>query len=189
MRETLKENDNLVVYYAGHGEIDNSRQGYWLPVDAQAATPNTWISNRAVSDILTTMEAKHVLVIADSCYSGTMTRSSLATFGGGMPDSAWGDWVKTMIAGKSRTALTSGGVQPVADAAGNSEHSVFASALLSVLNSNNQLLTGQQLFREIATGMALRSQKAGLQQAPEYAPIQFAGHEAGEFFLQPGKTG
>ena len=189
MRETLKENDNLVVYYAGHGEIDNSRQGYWLPVDAQASAPNTWISNRAVSDILTTMEAKHVLVIADSCYSGTMTRSSLATFGGGMPDSAWGDWVKTMVAGKSRTALTSGGVQPVADAANNSEHSVFASALLSTLNSNNQLLTGQQLFREIATGMALRNQKAGLQQAPEYAPIQFAGHEAGEFFLQPGKTG
>ena len=90
MREQLKDNDNLLVYYAGHGEIDTSRQGYWLPVDAQADTPTSWISNRAVSDILTTMEAKHVLVIADSCYSGTMTRSSLATFGGGMPDNAWG---------------------------------------------------------------------------------------------------
>jgi len=188
MREQLKENDNLLVYYAGHGEIDAAKQGYWLPVDAQQNTPTSWISNRAVSDILTTMEAKHVLVIADSCYSGTMTRSSLATFGGGMPDSAWGDWVKTMVAGRSRTALTSGGVAPVADAASNSEHSVFASALLSVLSSNNQLLTGQQLFREIAAGMALRSARAGLLQAPEYAPIQFAGHEAGEFFLQPGKT-
>jgi hypothetical protein len=188
MREQLKDNDNLLVYYAGHGEIDTARQGYWLPVDAQANTPNSWISNRAVSDILTTMDAKHVLVIADSCYSGTMTRSSLATFGGGMPDNAWGDWVKTMVAGRSRTALTSGGVQPVADAAKNSEHSVFASALLAVLNNNNQLLTGQHLFREIAAGMALRSANAGLQQAPEYAPIQFAGHEAGEFFLMPSKT-
>jgi len=185
MREQLKSEDNLLVYYAGHGEIDASRQGYWLPVDAQQSTPSSWISNRAVSDILTTMDAKHVLVIADSCYSGTMTRSSLATFGGGMPDSAWGDWVKTMVAGKSRTALTSGGVQPVADADANSEHSVFASALLTVLNSNNNLLTGQHLYREIAAGMALRSASAGLQQAPEYAPIQFAGHEAGEFFLMP----
>lgn len=189
LREQLKEEDNLLVYYAGHGEIDSSRQGYWLPVDAQVNQPTSWISNRAISDILTTMEAKHVLLIADSCYSGTMTRSSLATFGGGMPDSAWGDWVKTMVAGRSRTALTSGGVQPVADAASNSEHSVFASALLAVLNNNNQLLTGQRLFREIASGMALRSANAGLQQAPEYAPIQFAGHEAGEFFLMPGKTG
>ncbi|MGA9332889.1 MAG: caspase family protein [Rudaea sp.] len=186
MREQLKSEDNLLVYYAGHGEVDKSQQGYWLPVDAQVSTPSSWISNRAISDILTTMEAKHVLVIADSCYSGTMTRSSLATFGGGMPASAWGDWVKTMVAGRSRTALTSGGVQPVADAATKGGHSVFAAALLSVLKDNNQLLTGQHLFREIAAGMALRSANAGLQQEPEYAPIQFAGHEAGEFFLMPG---
>jgi Caspase domain/Sel1 repeat len=188
MREQLKDNDNLLVYYAGHGEIDSGQQGYWLPVDAQANQPNSWISNRAVSDILTTMDAKHVLVITDSCYSGTMTRSSLATFGGGMPANAWGDWVKTMVAGRSRTALTSGGVQPVADAASNSEHSVFASALLAVLNDNNQLLTGQHLFREVAANMALRSANAGLQQAPEYAPIQFAGHESGEFFLMPSNA-
>ncbi len=188
LREALTDKDNLVIYYAGHGEIDASRQGYWLPVDAELGTPDSWISNRAISDILTTMDAKHVLVIADSCYSGTMTRSSLATFGGGMADNVWGDWVKTMLAGRSRTALTSGGVQPVADAS-KSGHSVFATALLTVLRDNNQLLTGQELFREIAAGMALRSANAGLQQAPEYAPIQFAGHEAGEFFLMPESGG
>ena len=189
MREALTDKDNLLVYYAGHGEIDAQRQGYWLPVDAQLNQPNSWISNRAISDILTTMQARHVLVIADSCYSGTMTRSALATFGGGMADSVWGDWVKTMSAGRSRTALTSGGVQPVADAASKGGHSVFATALLTVLRDNNQLLTGQEMFREIAAGMALRSANAGLQQAPEYAPIQFAGHEAGEFFLMPENAG
>ena len=189
LREALTDKDNLLVYYAGHGEIDAQRQGYWLPVDAQLSQPNSWISNRAISDILTTMQARHVLVIADSCYSGTMTRSALATFGGGMADNVWGDWVKTMVAGRSRTALTSGGVQPVADATSKGGHSVFATALLTVLRDNNQLLTGQEMFREIAAGMALRSANAGLQQAPEYAPIQFAGHEAGEFFLQPENAG
>jgi hypothetical protein len=189
LREKLTEQDNLLVYFAGHGELDASRQGYWLPVDAQIGQPSSWISNRAISDILTTMQARHVLVIADSCYSGTMTSSSLATFGGGMQDSVWGDWVKTMTAGRSRTALTSGGVQPVADASSKGSHSLFAAALLTVLRDNNQLLTGQQLFREIAAGMAVRGANAGLKQAPEYAPIQFAGHEAGEFFLLPGKTG
>src|ERR1700748_2396915 len=113
------------------------------------------MSNRAVSAILTKMDAKHVLVIADSCYSGTMTRSSLATFGGGMSASAWPQWVKTMASGRSRTALTSGGVQPVADA-GRGDHSLFAGALLSVLQENNQLLTGQHLFRELAANMSLR---------------------------------
>ncbi len=184
LREQLKEDDNLIVYYAGHGELDGGRQGYWLPVDAQTERPTSWISNRAVSDILTTMNAKHVLVIADSCYSGTMTRTSLATFGGSMAAETWGDWVKTMVAGRSRTALTSGGVQPVADAA-RGEHSLFAGALIVALNDNNQLLTGQRLFREIASNMALKSATAGLQQVPEYAPIQFAGHEAGEYFFMP----
>lgn len=184
MREQLKEEDNLLVYYAGHGEVDADRQGYWLPIDAKAEQTTSWISNRAVSDILTTMDAKHVLVIADSCYSGTMTRTSLATFGGGMASDSWGDWVKTMVSGKSRTALTSGGVQPVADTA-RGDHSLFAGALIGALSDNNQLLTGQRLFREIATSMALRSRGGGLQQAPEYAPIQFAGHEAGEFFFMP----
>jgi hypothetical protein len=122
--------------------------------------------------------------MADSCYSGTMTRTSLATFGGSMAAESWGDWVKTMVAGRSRTALTSGGVQPVADAA-RGEHSLFAGALIVALNDNNQLLTGQRLFREIASNMALKSATAGLQQVPEYAPIQFAGHEAGEYFFMP----
>ena len=184
LREQLKEDDNLLVYYAGHGELDGGRQGYWLPVDAQSERPTSWISNRAVSDILTTMNAKHVLVIADSCYSGTMTRTSLATFGGSMAADTWADWVKTMVAGRSRTALTSGGVQPVPDAA-RGEHSLFAGALIAALNDNNQLLTGQRLFREIASNMALKSATAGLQQVPEYAPIQFAGHEAGEYFFMP----
>jgi hypothetical protein len=184
LREQLKDEDNLLIYYAGHGEVDAGRQGYWLPTDAQLEQSSSWISNRAVSDILTTMNAKHVLVIADSCYSGTMTRTSLATFAGGMASDSWGDWVKTMVAGKSRTALTSGGVQPVADAS-RGEHSQFAGALLRALGDNNQLLTGQRLYREIASSMALKSASVGLQQVPEYAPIQFAGHEAGEFFFMP----
>jgi hypothetical protein len=31
----LKSNDNLLIYYAGHGELDKAEnRGYWLPVDA-----------------------------------------------------------------------------------------------------------------------------------------------------------
>ena len=34
MRENLKENDNLLIYFAGHGELDEEAdRGYWIPVD------------------------------------------------------------------------------------------------------------------------------------------------------------
>ena len=191
MRESLTAEDNLLVYYAGHGEIGaDGKQGFWIPVDAQAGVSSTWISNGAVSEILDTMQAKHVLVVADSCYSGAMTRSAVATFDSGvMPADKWSEWVQTMSAGRSRTALTSGGVQPVPDV-GSGKHSYFARAFLNVLEDNNRLLEAQRLFREVSGSLALAAVNAPVSQIPEYSPIRFAGHEAGEFFFLPhgGKT-
>ena len=186
MRESLTAQDNLLIYYAGHGEIGaDGKQGFWIPVDAQAGAANTWISNGAVSEILDTMQAKHVLVVADSCYSGAMTRSAVATFDPGvMPADKWSQWVQTMSDGRSRTALTSGGVQPVPDV-GSGKHSYFARAFLNVLEDNNRLLEAQRLFREVSGSLALAAVDAPVSQIPEYSPIRFAGHEAGEFFFLP----
>jgi TPR repeat protein len=184
-RETLAPEDNLVVYFAGHGEIDaRSKEGYWVPVDGRANESATWISNRAISDILTTMQAKHVMVVADSCYSGAMTRASVPAFNSALTDAQWSQWVADRSASRSRTALTSGGLAPVPDAAAGG-NSLFAQAFITALEDNNALMPAQRLFREVSLGLATASAEASLPQAPEYAPIQFAGHEAGEFFFQP----
>jgi len=185
MRETLKPEDNLLIYYAGHGEIGADGQGYWVPTDGVQGNPKSWISNAVVSDILNTVAARHVLVVADSCYSGTMTRASVPTFAtGAMPPDKWNAWVKAMADGRSRTALTSGGVMPVPDT-GSGQHSFFARAFLNVLQDNDRLLEGQRLFQEVATSLALGAMDAPLAQMPEYAPIRYAGHESGEFFFLP----
>jgi hypothetical protein len=189
MREKLKPEDNLLVYYAGHGEIDARGQGYWVPSDGAANAEKTWISNAAISDILNTIPARHVLVVADSCYSGTMTRASVPTFdAGSMSPGQWDGWVKAMADGRSRTALTSGGVQPVPDT-GSGRHSYFARAFLNVLQDNNRLLEGQRLFREVSTALALGAIDAPVPQVPQYSPIRFAGHESGEFFFLPKGAG
>ncbi|MBB5209053.1 caspase family protein [Chiayiivirga flava] len=186
LREDLTADDNLLVYYAGHGELgSDGDQGYWIPVDGQPSAPQTWISNAAISAILDTMRARHVLVVADSCYAGAMTRSAVATFDNTvMPDDAWAAWVKAMAGGRSRTALTSGGVQPVPDT-GSGKHSYFARAFLNVLEDNNRLLEAQRLFREINTALALSAIDSPVPQSPEYSPIRYAGHESGEFFFLP----
>jgi uncharacterized caspase-like protein len=186
LRQSLKPEDNLLVYYAGHGELsDDGQTGYWIPVDGQPGLNNTWISNRAVSDILDTMQAKHVLVVADSCYSGALTGAALPLFaGGGDKAGDWGAWVKTMSESRSRIALTSGGLQPVPDT-GTGKHSYFARALLNVLEDNNRLLEGQSLYREITSTLALTTLDAPLAQSPVYAPIQFAGHVTGDFLFLP----
>jgi hypothetical protein len=189
MREQLGANDNLLIYYAGHGEMDAAGKGYWVPSDGVAGNSKTWISNGMISDILNTMPARHVLTVVDSCYSGTMTRASSPSFDpASMPADKWNTWVKTMANGRSRTALTSGGLQPVPDV-GAGNHSYFARAFVNALQDNNKLLEAGRLYRTVSTQVALTSVRAPLAQNPQYAAIRFAGHESGEFFFLPRGAG
>ena len=188
-REKLGANDNLLIYYAGHGEMDGAGKGYWVPSDGVAGNSKTWISNAQISDMLNAMPAKHVLTVVDSCYSGTMTRASSPSFdAASMPAEKWNTWVKTMANGRSRTALTSGGLQPVPDV-GAGNHSYFARAFVNALQDNNKLLEAGRLYRTVSTQVALTSVKAPLPQNPQYAAIRFAGHESGEFFFLPKGAG
>ncbi len=185
LRSQLTENDNLLVYYAGHGELDKvNMRGHWLPVDADADNTANWISTVALTDIFNAMNSKHILVVSDSCYSGAMTRSSLARLDAGMSRAQQHDWLKAMIKTKSRTVLTSGGLKPVLDGGGG-DHSVFAQAFIRALADNKGLLEGQSLYRKVSSGIVTIAAGYGFEQVPEYAPIRHSGHESGEFFFVP----
>lgn len=80
--------------------------------------------------------------------------------------------------------LTSGGLAPVLDA-GRGNHSVFAKAFLSVIESNADLLPGRSLYQAVAARAAHAAQKYQFEQIPAYAPIARSGHEAGDFILLP----
>ena len=77
LNSTLTENDNLLIYYAGHGsrvQGASYETGYWLPVNADPPPRDTfWISNEFVTRHLALLKAKRVLVVADSCYAGLLS--------------------------------------------------------------------------------------------------------------------
>ena len=185
LRTRLTEKDNLMIYYAGHGELDRANlRGHWLPVDAEHDNDANWISSVAITDILNAMTVKHVLVVADSCYSGAMTRNSIGQLDAGMSDDARLKWLKALSQARCRTVLTSGGLQPVMDGGGG-KHSIFALSFLEVLEGNQELLETQRLFREVAARVMHRAEKYKVEQRPEYAPLKFAGHESGDFLFVP----
>ncbi len=184
LRSELTENDNLLIYYSGHCELDDQSRGNWLPQDAEPDNRANWISSTAITDILNAMSAKHVLVIADSCYSGSMTRSSLARLQPDMSDERQAEWVKAMIKTRSRTVLTSGSLKPVMDGGGEG-HSVFAKALIDTLQKNDGLLEGEKLYRIVSSNIVSSASRFDIEQVPQYAPIRLSGHEAGEFFFVP----
>ena len=185
LRERLTEKDNLLIYYAGHGDLDRANdRGYWLPVDAEPDNPSNWISNNAVTDIINTLVSKHIFVVADSCYSGTLSRTAIPQVDVNLSDELRKQWLRLMTKSRSRTVLTSGGLEPVLDE-GAEGHSVFAQAFVAALTDNRDIMQGYNLYRKVVDVVAQRAARLGVNQVPEYAPIKHAGHETGQFFFVP----
>ncbi len=185
-RKSLKENDNLLVYYAGHGHLEKDiDRGYWIPVDAEIDDTSQWILIPSITDLLELMSAKHVLVVADSCFAGKLTRSSLAKLRPGLSEDARMTMLKIVAKKRVRTALTSGGEHPVLDV-GEGGHSVFTGALLEVLGENQEILETERLFLAVRTRVVNAAGQYKMEQIPTYWPIQFAGHESlGDFIFIP----
>lgn len=185
MNQKLTDQDNLLIYYAGHGEIDKKTQSaYWLPVDSEVGNSANWISSQSITEYLSIMPARHIMVVADSCYSGALTGSAVAKLPEGMDPAKRERWLKVMNTRKARTVLTSGGVKPVMDAGGG-EHSVFANAFLKVLRGNKQVIEDYDIFRDVSNQVRVSASRAGFEQNPQYAPLQHAGHEGSPFFFVP----
>lgn len=185
MRRTLTNKDNLLVYYAGHGLVDpENDQGYWVPVDGSTDSAVRWVSNASITDQIRAMTARNVMVIADSCYSGSLMRSGIVTLRSGLSAEKKALRLNEDVSLMTRVALSSGGLQPVIDSVDNSKHSVFANALLSVLKGNEELLDADSLATQVAYSVAIATQD-NVQQVPRYAPLAAGGHQGGEFYFAP----
>ena len=149
--QVMDEDGNLLVYYAGHGMLDKAvNKGYWIPVDGEPTNKVHWISNTDITDFMKAARARHVLVVADSCYSGTLVRTAQTRLHEGSSEKAKQAWLATRIKSKSRYAFSSGGEAPVLDQSGG-EHSIFAQALLDVLRKNESILDAENLSIQVAT--------------------------------------
>lgn len=186
LRKKLTERDQLLIYYAGHGFLEPSiDRGYWIPVEGDLQDNSEWIEFPAVTDLLQLIPAKQVLVVADSCFAGKLTRSALGHMGTESVDQNRQGLLKELGNRKIRTALTSGGAKPVLDD-GGAGHSVFATAFLKVLTDNATALETERLYWAVRSQVVQTAERLKFEQVPTYAPIHMAGHEGlGDFVFVP----
>lgn len=175
--KNLKPRDNFLIYFAGHGEIDvmDKDNSYWLPSDSKKNSKSNWISNVVITQWVKSLKSKHVLVIADSCYAGALSRGSIGNFNKSNAKA----YFQRLIDKKSRKILASGGEEPVLDGGGGN-HSIFAKALIDVLQENEVLMETYSLFDQIRKKVIVNSP-----QTPEYEIIFAAGDDGGEFVFLP----
>ena len=187
LNDVLKSDDNLLIYYAGHGARLQSAfdtAGYWLPVNSEAPPKDTfWVPNEQITAHLARLAAKRVLVVADSCYAGLLSTDPSYLFAGSS-----GGYTKEYIAYKlpkrSRLLISSGGDEPVLDNGGGG-NSVFAQAFIGELESNQGILAAPELFTRITKRVETDAAQNKFVQKPEFKSIKGAGHEVGDFFFVP----
>jgi uncharacterized caspase-like protein len=185
LRQQAGPEDQIVVYYAGHGQMDPvTARGYWIPVEGDGKDLSQWVSVIDVTDQLSAMQARHVLVIADSCYSGALTGSLLPRVDEALTAAQRREPLQVLSRLRARVAMTSGGLEPVVDG-GSVEHSLFARSLLDVLGQIRGPVAAQELHQAVAARFAYLGRRLQVTQQPHYGPIGFAGHEAGDFVFSP----
>jgi uncharacterized caspase-like protein len=168
-RRTTTKADNLLIYYAGHGYLDKEAdEGFWLPVDAEENSQLKWIPNTDIIRSVSTMKAKHVMVVADSCFSGTLTRGIKIR-------EKTPDYLQRISKQKARVAITSGGEEPVTDVGGGG-HSAFANAFLYILRQNTEVMDSHDLYTQLRHKVMINTD-----QTPRYGDMR--GHEDGDFLF------
>jgi len=167
-------NDSLLIYFAGHGDIDRELGGgWWLPSDAKGGYPGTYIDNTIIQKYIKAMKAKHVLLISDSCYSGTLFGIARKA-----PPIISDNYFINLFNEKSRWGFTSGNITTVSDS-GTNNHSIFAYQLLKMLNKNKlKYLTPRMIYENIAPVICNNAA-----QKPMCLPIRNTGDQGGEFIF------
>lgn len=173
--QRVKENDNVLIYYSGHGEyLKNMDKGFWVPIDASSKSISKYISNEDIKAFLTGIHSKHTLLVTDACFSGDIFRGKTMT----IPYENSTKYYSKMYSLNSRKALTSGGVEPVLDK-GKDNHSIFAYYFLQALKNNtDKYYDAGQVFDFLKIPVVNNSY-----QTPAYNPIRNAGDEGGQFIF------
>ena len=163
----VTENDNLVIFYAGHGWWDaEAANGYWLPSDAEKEVKTNWFRNSTLVDYLKEINTRHTLLIADACFGGSIfkTRSAFGT-----KEKAY----ERLYELPSRKAMTSGTLTEVPD------RSSFTKYLIRRLEENKDTyLSSEQLFSSFRLAVINNSDAI-----PQYGEIEKVGDEGGDFIF------
>ncbi len=169
LRKIIGPNDNLLIFYAGHGFWDkDAKQGYWWAKDALRDDPSTWLSNSDLREQIRSIKSAHTLLISDACFSGGIFR----TRGGDDLASATKD-IQVLYRMPSRRAITSGTMTVVPD------NSVFLEYFLKRLRENSApFISSQQLFDSFRTAVINNSTVV-----PQDGVIAETGDEGGDFIF------
>jgi WD40 repeat protein len=168
IQETLGVNDNLLIYFSGHG-FYNSKidEGYWVPFDAQKNEETGYLPNSTLVKYIKAINCKHIFLVVDACFSGSL-----------FSDGHKG-YVDKVGQFKSRWCLSSGRLELVSDGK-TGENSPFAFYFIKFLKENTKPeFSVSELIQYVKVAVSNNTE-----QTPIGNPLKNVGDEGGEFIFK-----
>lgn len=174
IKQFVDSSDNLIILFTGHGQMNpQTKRGYWVPTDG-TTNPSTLIENSVIKDFIEDIDAKHIWLISDSCFSGTF----LIRTRGVIEEKEY----TKLTFNKSRWMLASGSEERVSDGQPG-QHSPFAKYLIRFLEKNSNVFCSVNEIIKYVTTLTNNNSK----QTSRGAFIDNIGHEDGEMVLKLNK--
>jgi formylglycine-generating enzyme required for sulfatase activity len=176
LKSQTSKSDGLFIFFAGHGNtvkrVDGSETGYLLPYDG-SFKPGDDYKNLSMSQLRDQMQeipAKHLLFVADACFSGTLlTRGNEASREQNYAyyKQAANEIVRQVLtAGLSTETVLDGGLEG---------HSVFTGRLIEALKKNGSFVSANELGvmmqRVVSSDANVRNHK----QTPQFGRLYGEG--------------
>jgi hypothetical protein len=196
----LQLNDRFIFYFSGHGatrvsEEKNIKYGYIIPHDAKPRDKKgdypyyDYIEMSEIIKACGLMDAKHIFIILDSCFSGlaAIKGESISI------DKIDETYIEKITRKKAWQVLTAGGADEfVMESGFYSGHSPFTGALLAGLKGSadkdhNFIITAMELSDYVQKQVIEDTkQYMGKSQTPIYNYLPGSGEGGNLVFLLPG---
>lgn len=166
LSKKITKEDSLVIFYNGHGEIENNSDLCWLHYHSEKKDPNTWFRADTMFSFINTLDIKHVALIVNCCNSGNLHKTTNRVF--------------EETEGKSRLLLTAGKKnQNVKDSTDSSDYSPFTEGVKKCFDENKDVIKLSLNMLDDGVGSYLEDRDN--QNEPILA--SFDGHQGGKFIF------
>ena len=183
-------NDNLILYFSGHGIWDATwKRSYFIPYIPAGNKVEGTSSYLSSSDLIVTflpmIPCFHLLVILDCCFAGGFAMEANKKnedIGFAQGATSTNEHLQNLFSKKSRHILTSGWREAVSDGKGG-ENSPFAKALITSLRDSDDI-NFLNLYNSVS---ALTYTYKGSTVSP--MPFDPTNHDGGEFVFFRNESG
>lgn len=191
LRALLKPEDDLIIFYAGHGETRRDsvgdqivETGYIIPYDGAPVEAQRWSTYLGIQELMSEaarLPARHITMILDACHSGIALGDAATRF-----RSSTAAPPPSLVNKLSRRVITSArGEQLASDQGPVGEHSLFTGMLVQGLGNGAADLDKDGLITSTELGFYLQqsvSRYSGDLQTPDFGTFQL--DERGDMVLR-----